>query len=39
MEDPKFAIEDKTIWSCLLFSAIEVRAYQRCNHFFDRLKQ
>jgi pentatricopeptide repeat domain-containing protein 1 len=39
MEDPNFAIDDKTIWSCLLFSAIEVRAYQRCNHFFERLKE
>jgi len=39
MEDPTFAIDDKTIWSCLLFSAIEVRAYQRCNHFFERLKE
>mmetsp|Transcript_32866 Transcript_32866/g.52425 ORF Transcript_32866/g.52425 Transcript_32866/m.52425 type:complete len:634 (+) Transcript_32866:123-2024(+) len=39
MEDPNFAINDKSIWSCLLFSAIEVRAYQRCNFFFERLKE
>merc|ERR1719310_2213152 len=38
-EDPTFALSDKTIWSCLLFSAIEVRAYQRCNNFFTRLKK
>jgi pentatricopeptide repeat protein len=38
-EDPNFALSDKTIWSCLLFSAIEVRAYQRCEIFFERLKE
>merc|ERR1719456_1530556 len=38
VEDPNFVLTDKSIWSCLLFCAIEVRAYQRCNYFFDRLK-
>mmetsp|Transcript_38499 Transcript_38499/g.59942 ORF Transcript_38499/g.59942 Transcript_38499/m.59942 type:complete len:637 (-) Transcript_38499:7-1917(-) len=38
-EDPDFTLTDKTIWSCLLFSAIEVRAYQRCKTFFSQLKQ
>merc|ERR1719169_234531 len=38
MEDPNFVLTDKSIWSCLLFCAIEVRAYPRCNQFFDRLK-
>jgi pentatricopeptide repeat protein len=37
-DDPSFALTDKSIWSCLLFCAIEVRAYQRCNFFFERLK-
>jgi pentatricopeptide repeat protein len=37
-EDPSFVLTDKSIWSCLLFSAIEVRAYDRCNQFFERLK-
>jgi pentatricopeptide repeat protein len=38
-EDPSFALTDKAIWSCLLFCAIEVRVYQRCNHFWSQLKQ
>mmetsp|Transcript_102021 Transcript_102021/g.186319 ORF Transcript_102021/g.186319 Transcript_102021/m.186319 type:complete len:664 (-) Transcript_102021:61-2052(-) len=37
-EDSTFSLTDKSIWSCLLFCAIEARAYQRCAYFFGRLK-
>jgi len=37
-EDPALIIEDHSIWSCLLFCAVEARAFQRCQPFFDRLK-
>jgi len=36
--DATFSLTDKSVWSCLLFCAIEARAYQRCNYFFSRLK-
>jgi len=29
---------DKSVWSCLLFCAVETRADQRCKPFFERLK-
>jgi len=32
-------IVDKTIWSCLLFCAIESRDFSRCYQFFNRLKE
>jgi len=37
-EDPNFALTDKSIWSCLLFCAIETRACDRCIYIIDRLK-
>lgn len=37
-EDPSFNLQDKSIWSCLLFSAIEVHSYERCTFFFEQLK-
>lgn len=37
-EDATFSLTDKSVWSCLLFCAIEARAYQRCDYFFGRLK-
>lgn len=37
-EDPNFTLVDKSVWSCLLFCAIESRAHDRCNYFFDRIK-
>jgi len=37
-EDKALVIDDRTIWSCLLFCAVEARAFQRCHFFFDRLK-
>jgi len=38
VEDPNFLLMDRTIWSCLLFCAIEVQAYDRCAFFFERLR-
>lgn len=38
-EDSRFMLTDKTIWSCLLFSAIEVHVYDRCSFFFGKLKE
>jgi pentatricopeptide repeat protein len=38
-EDQNFTPTDKSIWSCLLFCAIEVRAYPRCNYLFEQLKR
>lgn len=38
VEDATFSLTDKTIWSCLLFCAIEVRDYQRGALCFNRLK-
>eukprot|EP00971_Amphidinium_carterae_P116677 2310923-Amphidinium_carterae.1 len=29
---------DKSVWSCLLFCALEVKTYTRCWFFFDRVK-
>mmetsp|Transcript_34963 Transcript_34963/g.63845 ORF Transcript_34963/g.63845 Transcript_34963/m.63845 type:complete len:630 (-) Transcript_34963:35-1924(-) len=29
---------DKSVWSCLLFCALEVKAHTRCWFFFDRVK-
>jgi len=37
-EDSTFAHSDKSIWSCLLFCAIESKALQRCGLFFEQLK-
>lgn len=37
-EDPNFLLMDRTIWSCLLFCAIEVQAYERGAFFFERLR-
>eukprot|EP00933_Yihiella_yeosuensis_P049071 TRINITY_DN4565_c0_g3_i1.p1 TRINITY_DN4565_c0_g3~~TRINITY_DN4565_c0_g3_i1.p1 ORF type:complete len:649 (+),score=147.30 TRINITY_DN4565_c0_g3_i1:181-2127(+) len=36
--DAKVEIEDKAVWSCLLFCAVEKKAWARCSHFFDRLR-
>lgn len=32
--DPSFTLSDKSIWSCLLFCAVEVKEYHRCGQFF-----
>jgi len=37
-EESGFALTDKTVWSCLLFSAIENHTFDRCNFFFEQLK-
>jgi len=37
-EDKDFVIDDRSVWSCLLFCAVEAKCYQRCSMFFQRLK-
>jgi len=39
VQDPDLVITDRNAWSCLLFCAIETRAYKRCGFFFDQLKE
>jgi len=36
--DPDLRVEDKSVWSCLLFCAVEVGCHPRCRSFFERLK-
>lgn len=38
IEDPKFVVADKTVWSCLTFAALETCSYQRGCYFFEKLK-
>lgn len=35
--DGAVEIEDKSIWSCLLFCAVETKSWKRCQFFFDQL--
>jgi len=37
-EDKSLVVEDRSIWSCLIFCAVEARAFPRCKDFFTRLK-
>eukprot|EP00435_Cladocopium_sp_Y103_P062459 s257_g24.t1 len=30
--------QDKSVWSCLLFCAVETKGYHRCTFFFEQLK-
>jgi len=32
-------LADKSVWSCLLFCAVESRTYNRCHFFFEQLKK
>ncbi|CAE8706471.1 unnamed protein product [Polarella glacialis] len=34
----KLEVNDKTVWSCLLFCAIETKSYHRCSFFFEQLR-
>jgi len=36
--DSSLRIGDKSIWSCLLFCAVETGLLQRCHFFFEKLK-
>jgi len=36
--DSSLRIGDKSIWSCLLFCAVEAGCHQRCRFFFEKLK-
>lgn len=31
-------LQDKSVWSCLLFCAVETKGFHRCSFFFERLK-
>mmetsp|Transcript_6571 Transcript_6571/g.15472 ORF Transcript_6571/g.15472 Transcript_6571/m.15472 type:complete len:625 (-) Transcript_6571:25-1899(-) len=37
-QDTKLTIQDKSVWSCLLFCAVETKGFGRCAFFFERLK-
>lgn len=37
-EDTTLVVDDKSVWSCLLFCAVEAACYQRCMFFFGCLK-
>ena len=37
-EDMSLVMEDRVVWSCLIFCSVEAREYQRDNAFFSRLK-
>ncbi|CAK9054313.1 Pentatricopeptide repeat-containing protein At2g31400 [Durusdinium trenchii] len=37
-QDPKLEVQDKSVWSCLLFCAVETKSYHRCSFFFERLR-
>jgi len=37
-QDPALEIQDKSVWSCLLFCAVETKGYHRCTFFFEQLK-
>jgi pentatricopeptide repeat protein len=38
VEGQSFRLTDKSVWSCLLYSAIKTNAYDRCSYFCDQLK-
>jgi len=37
-QDKTLVVDDRTVWSCLIFCAVETRQFHRCSFFFDRLK-
>lgn len=32
-----YEIQDKSVWSCLLFCAVEAKSFHRCKAFFEKL--
>mmetsp|Transcript_103517 Transcript_103517/g.259539 ORF Transcript_103517/g.259539 Transcript_103517/m.259539 type:complete len:652 (+) Transcript_103517:117-2072(+) len=38
VEDKTLVLDDHALWSCLLFCAIEARAYKRCPYIWESLK-
>jgi len=38
-KDAKVLVKDPTVWSCLLFSAVETRSYRRCVGFYEQLQR
>jgi len=39
IKDPTLEITDKSVWSCLLFCAVETKNYGRCHLFFEQLSK
>jgi len=39
IKDPTFVVEDKSIWSCVLFCSTETKDYQRASVVFEHLKE
>jgi pentatricopeptide repeat protein len=37
-QDPTIVMEDRSVWSCLLFCAVEARSYSRCSFLFKSLQ-
>mmetsp|Transcript_41668 Transcript_41668/g.109878 ORF Transcript_41668/g.109878 Transcript_41668/m.109878 type:complete len:656 (+) Transcript_41668:160-2127(+) len=37
-EDKSLVVDDRSVWSCLIFCAVEAREFRRCIDFFDKLK-
>jgi len=37
-KDPTFVLTDKSVWSCLLFCAVEAKAYPKCSELFEHVK-
>lgn len=38
-DDQSFSIDEKAIWSCLLFSAMETKSLKKCSFFFEQVKR
>lgn len=38
-EDPTLVSEDRSVWSCLLFCAVETKAFGRCHAFWEYLQK
>jgi len=36
---PSFVLTDKHVWSCLLYCAIEEKGQQKCDYFFQRIRE
>jgi pentatricopeptide repeat protein len=37
MDDLSLKVEDRSVWSCLLFCAVETKSFAICRHFWERL--
>jgi len=37
--DSTLVIDERSVWSCLLFCSVEARAFQRCRHFWEKMQE